>query len=707
MLVDIDVDQETVLESLRTFHAEYLRREQGLVLLAVHWAKLNPGLQRTLNDGTPNYSSAGVDPEDLLWEELAAKGCPHMDDLTIPAFSVAAGITEFQARKLIRESLMLVYLLPRVWKRTSQGQIDVWRARKLAEECWDLTPEAVDYVDRLMSLTTARHTQSGRAGVVAEARLRYMPEVVEEEQKNAQETRGFTVSTEEWGSAGVASVWGTLDLPDALELEKAIAAGAETLKTLGSDAPLDVRRSWALGDLARASQVGTPSLYGDSPPSSRNMPQEIPKFLPNCACALGLHPPGRSTPPAQVMMYLHLAPDSFDVGDPELRSTVGSPAVPPQGSWDPESQGRAVPGNSCGVVRVEGTGASSRIAVSSDVVRSWLTRPTGVHGPKVIFRPVINLNNHEHVEAYEVPERLKEHAALRDGTCVFPWCTRVARRSDCDHTVAWKEEGDGGPTCTCNLAPLCRFHHRAKTHADNHVGNRYAWWNYESLGEGKYLWSGPKGTVLLRTNAGVFDVSNEHTSNGPKVPYRGMKRRTLAGAVGKEVELDGRVRAAERAIKRISVALPEPLGDTESVEPLEFPVQEAPARELSWRQKILRAPVEEDPPDVIPGSLAERVVNREVERPSAMATRLEEHLTRRELFSTPQEREVWNFFRELAEDAGIYIPPPIPTRVGNMWVYEQDENPSIRFTNPKPRSSKKVKKPWDPEDYFGFWKDSK
>src|SRR5699024_4847359 len=112
----------------------------------------------------------GVDPEDLLWEELAEKWCPHMDNLAIPAFADAAGLSEYQARKLVRESLLLVHLLPRVWKQPSEGQLDVWRAPALTEECWDLTPEAVDYIDR-MSLTTARHSRQGHEGVITEARL--------------------------------------------------------------------------------------------------------------------------------------------------------------------------------------------------------------------------------------------------------------------------------------------------------------------------------------------------------------------------------------------------------------------------------------------------------------------------------------------------------------------------------------------------------
>jgi hypothetical protein len=32
-------------------------------------------------------------------------------------------------------------------------------------------------------------------------------------------------------------------------------------------------------------------------------------------------------------------------------------------------------------------------------------------------------------------------------------------RCDLDHTVAWE---DGGVTCCCNLAPLCRHHHKLK-----------------------------------------------------------------------------------------------------------------------------------------------------------------------------------------------------------------------------------------------------
>src|SRR5699024_7208083 len=106
-------------------------------------------------------------------------------------------------------------------------------------------------------------------------------------------------------------------------------------------------------------------------------------------------------------------------------------------------------------VRVEGSGLPQGTMLSPEVVQSWFARPWGGAGPRITFRPVIDLDEHHGVEGYQVPTRIKEQVGLRDHTCVFPWCTRKPARTDCDHTVAWKPDGSGGPTCSCNLAPLC------------------------------------------------------------------------------------------------------------------------------------------------------------------------------------------------------------------------------------------------------------
>ncbi len=54
---------------------------------------------------------------------------------------------------------------------------------------------------------------------------------------------------------------------------------------------------------------------------------------------------------------------------------------------------------------------------------------------------------------------LRNLVMIRQRTCCFPGCGRPAVRCDLDHTIPWDH---GGRTCECNLAPLCRTHHRAK-----------------------------------------------------------------------------------------------------------------------------------------------------------------------------------------------------------------------------------------------------
>ena len=61
--------------------------------------------------------------------------------------------------------------------------------------------------------------------------------------------------------------------------------------------------------------------------------------------------------------------------------------------------------------------------------------------------------------AYRPPRNLVHLIGVRQRTCSFPGCRRPARRCDLDHTVPYDQ---GGATCECNLAPLCRRHHQAK-----------------------------------------------------------------------------------------------------------------------------------------------------------------------------------------------------------------------------------------------------
>ena len=126
--------------------------------------------------------------------------------------------------------------------------------------------------------------------------------------------------------------------------------------------------------------------------------------------------------------------------------------------------------------------------MSVEQVREWL----GSVGT-VIVRPVIDLTEHIPVTSYEIPDRHRTVVELRDHTCRFPHCHRKARRCDLDHA---RPHGRGGPTCPCNLVPLCRRHHRAKTHSR---------WRYHVITPGTYQWTSPNG----------FDFKVDHRGTRP------------------------------------------------------------------------------------------------------------------------------------------------------------------------------------------------
>ena len=109
--------------------------------------------------------------------------------------------------------------------------------------------------------------------------------------------------------------------------------------------------------------------------------------------------------------------------------------------------------------------------------------------------PVLDLADHASVERYEVGDRLRTRVSLLHPTCVFPGCSRPARRCDADHVIA---HAAGGTTCDCNLAPLCRRHHRLKTTAG---------WRYRTVETGVWLWTEPHGQRFLRDHRGTTDIT--------------------------------------------------------------------------------------------------------------------------------------------------------------------------------------------------------
>jgi hypothetical protein len=89
---------------------------------------------------------------------------------------------------------------------------------------------------------------------------------------------------------------------------------------------------------------------------------------------------------------------------------------------------------------------------------------------------------HDHAEPGYRPSRKLQHLVkVRNARCTAPGCGRPAARCDLDHTIAWQQ---GGLTCECDLAPLCRHHHRCK---------QAGGWRLEQPEPGVLIWHTPAG----------------------------------------------------------------------------------------------------------------------------------------------------------------------------------------------------------------------
>ena len=169
-----------------------------------------------------------------------------------------------------------------------------------------------------------------------------MPDEAEKRRRAAADGRRFDIDTRDTSLTGTASVWGELDVADALDLDAAVTAGAEQLKALGSTDSLDVRRAAAVGELARHQQTLDLNLDPADDDDAGREPARGGRR--GRWCSTPTSPTPRSPTPGSV-------------------------------SW----AGWRTP----------------RSLITAEQVRAWCANPD----TQVIVKPVIDLNDHVHVDA--------------------------------------------------------------------------------------------------------------------------------------------------------------------------------------------------------------------------------------------------------------------------------------------------------------------
>jgi hypothetical protein len=392
-------------------------------------------------------------------------------------------------------ALDLAIRLPGTAGALHEGLIDHPKARLIAEATRILTGEQAREVEARVLPRAAGQTLGRLRAAVARSVLAVDPDAATRRREEAQKDPRVSRWQEDAGTAALAGFG--LPPADVLEADQRITDRALALRDAGLPGTLGELRARAYLDAllgqdstppaspgpltvapASSGPPPTPSGPGEPPVpgSTRVQPEAIHEGSPPSA---GRRLPARVNLTVPLLSHLGLTSEpghvvGFGPVDPTLARQLTT-----QATVDPASRfcitltgpdGRAT-GHGC----IPGRPPD-------------LTRP-GSAGLTVTITPLAqDTCQHHHREPGYHPSRQLQHLIrARNHTCTAPGCQQPAARCDLDHT---EPHDQGGLTCECNLAPLCRHHHRCK---------QAEGWHLAQPAPGIMQWTTPAGRRYTTT----------------------------------------------------------------------------------------------------------------------------------------------------------------------------------------------------------------
>ena len=517
-----DLDAAAALAVAAQARAAADRAEAVLLAVAAHYADLHPG--------------PGVDRDDAVDETerlpgmerarvYGGEGCPEVAEFAPAELGAVLGISSYAAAELIGDALGLRHRLPLTWARVVAGEVQAWRARRIATACRGLNPAAAGFVDATVAAVAQSLTSYRLARVVRAAVLHADPALARAAADRAAADRGVWVGHDDID--GTRTVLVKASTGDAARFDAAVDLLADCLARLGDTDPKEQRRAKAIGWLANPQAAlnlydeATTHPHPDHDPDT-DIGAELDAdhdaahdIVPEGGCDTGVDVDSDPDGDADIAVDVggRGGGERDRVSEPRagsdagsgagseplaarlarLRDTTGYFAPLPQrrrrrrgGGRGTASAGRPVLyvhlsdltlATGDGVVRVDGD------RTLHDLGPMLATQLTELLGhDRFVIKPVIDLHDRISVDAYEIPDRIRERLQLTYPRCYFPWCNLPATRADLDHIDAYDDTGPPDQTSTDTLGPGCRLHHRLKTHGG---------WTCHRLPDGAFEWTSP------------------------------------------------------------------------------------------------------------------------------------------------------------------------------------------------------------------------
>ena len=460
--------------------------------------------------------------------EVAAGADPHLAEHVGDELAAALTLTTRGADVLLDIACGLARL-PLTRAALATGEIDRVKALVITESVSGLGDAHAAAVESAVIGRATEQTTGQLRAAIQRAVLAVDPAAAKRRQEEARKDARVEVWDERCGTAALAG----RDLPpaDVLAADKRIDAMARQLKSAGRQESLNELRAQVylallLGQRVAGCASAEPPPPGITQAASRNdqargtgsrlaggpgtvSGQPVPAE-PGLTGSVNLTMPldtwlGGSSEPGEAAGFGPLPADDARVlagliaRQPGARwcltltgrdgramahgcATVGSPAVRREG----RPRGEPTPGRGGEVGREgqpRGEPRSDRVGLAG------LETDTARAGPPDSWALIVTIRalavgeclHARESKGYQPAPALRHLVNVRQRTCGFPGCRNPAARCDQDHTIPHDQ---GGRTCECNLACLCRRHHQAK--------QAHGWW-LDQPGPGVLVWRLPHG----------------------------------------------------------------------------------------------------------------------------------------------------------------------------------------------------------------------
>jgi hypothetical protein len=427
----------------------------------------------------------------LAWAKLAAlaefASRPRRSDFAADEIAAAFRLAWLSAAGDIAYAQTVARRLPVTFAALAAGKVDAVHVRIIEDTTSVLSDEDAALADEILAGAAQSKTYAELRRAAGRLVLRLNPEAVRKRKEKARREARVRSFREESGNAGITG----REMPavEVLASMQHVEDWARALRDAGVPGTWEELKVRATLDLlqgrdSRQTPAGPgpgDSGSGGSGPGGPgtggpSIGAQVTITVP--ATAMG----GDTGPGGEV--------DRFGIVDhADTRDLIAAAARNPATRW------------CLTVLNPDGTAAAHGCAAGSHpwgpglgAPGPWPPGPLTVRGLQdflniTTLTPVIRgpCRHAQAEDRYRPSRKLAHLIKARNASCTAPGCGRRAARCDLDHT---HPHHDGGMTCECNLAPLCRHHHRCK---------QAEGWRLEQPEPGVLVWHTPAGRTYTTT----------------------------------------------------------------------------------------------------------------------------------------------------------------------------------------------------------------